>query len=379
MAEFEYSRYDGTQRFVPLDAEVLFDQISDILVEHGEYLLRQIERDVPDLQEVMQRLIRAGYLERDAERGLAVSPRGLRRLQDRAFVELFQIQARGNVGRHDSSFRGDGSIRYEETRPFVYGDPTSHLSLQETLRNAVARQGGGWPIQVAEKDLVVHEADYHTTCSTVLLLDMSGSMARYGKFSQAKRVALGLHSLIRTRFPGDRLRTVGFYSFASPLTERELLRVGPKAVTIFDHRVFLRIPIDRPPPFVPEHFTNIQLGLQYARRLLARDAARNKQIICVTDGEPTAHVEGRELVLAYPPTDRTAQRTLEEVRRCRDAGIRLSTIALIEDAFYLDLKNFVDLMARESRGVAAYCYAGDLGRCVLESFIQGRRERRLIS
>lgn len=378
MAEFEYTRWDGKQRFVSMDAESLFDHVSDLLLEHGEYLLRQIDRDDPDLQEVLQKLIRAGYVERDDEGGLAVSPRGLRRLQDRALSDLFQIHGRGSVGRHDSPLRGDGSIRHEENRPYQYGDSTSNLDWHETMRNAVIRQGGGCPVRVAEDDFVVHEMEYQTTCATILLLDMSGSMARYGKFSQAKRVALALHALIRSRFPGDSLRTIGFFTYASPLTERELLRAGPKPVSIFDHRVFLRIPIDRPPAFVPEHFTNIQLGLQYARRLLTRDSSRNKQIICVTDGEPTAHVEGRELVLAYPPSDRTARFTLDEVRRCRESGIRLSTVALIEDSFYLDLKNFVDQMARESRGVAAYCHAGDLGHYLMESFVQGRRQRRRI-
>jgi uncharacterized protein with von Willebrand factor type A (vWA) domain len=376
MVEFEYSRWDGTQGAETRDDDQLFDRVSDLIIQHGGYLLRQMDREDPDLQDVLQRLIRAGYLERDEGGGLSVSARGIRRIEDRTLSELFQIRGRDGVGRHETPFRGDGSIRNEETRPYEFGDPIAHLHLHETLRNAVIRQGGGCPIQIIEEDFVVYDTEYQTTCSTVLLLDMSGSMARYDKFSQAKRVALALHGLIRSRFPGDTLRTIGFYTFASPLTERELLRAGPKAVTIFDHRVFLRIPIDQPPAFVPEHFTNIQLGLQYARRLLSRDAARNKQIICVTDGEPTAHVEGRELLLVYPPSDRTAKRTLEEVRRCRDAGIRLSTVALIEDSFYLDLKNFVDLMARESRGVAAYCTAGELGPCLLDSFVQGRRERR---
>ena len=98
----------------------------------------------------------------------------------------------------------------------------------------------------------------------------------------------------------------------------------------------------------------------------------------MTDGEPTAHVEGRDLVLVYPPSDRTSQATLQEVRRCCDAGIRISTLALIEDYFYLDLKNFVDQMARLSQGIAVYCTAGELGRYVFDSFARGRRSRRQV-
>jgi uncharacterized protein with von Willebrand factor type A (vWA) domain len=149
-------------------------------------------------------------------------------------------------------------------------------------------------------------------------------------------------------------------------------------VSIFDHRDFLRVSLDNPPGFVPEHFTNIQAGLQFARRVLSKEPARNKQIICVTDGEPTAHVEGRNLVLIYPPSDRTAQATLEETRRCFDAGIRISTLALVEDYFYLGLKNFVDQMARLSQGIAVYCNAGELGGYVFDSFVRGRRFRRQV-
>jgi uncharacterized protein with von Willebrand factor type A (vWA) domain len=317
-------------------------------------------------------------LEKDEEGRFAVSPKGIRRVQDRALGELFQINKRDSLGKHDTSFRGAGQVQHEESRPYVFGDPVANLNLHETLKNAVVRQGGGSPIHVSEDDFVVHETEYQTSCATVLLLDMSGSMARYAKFHQAKRVALAMYALIRGRFPEDHLHTIGFYTYASPLTERQLMRAAPKPVSIFDHRVFLRIPLDKPPGFVPEHFTNIQAGLQYARRILQRETAQNKQIICVTDGEPTAHLEGRELVLIYPPSDRTAQATLEEVRRCHDAGIRISTLALIEDYFYLDLKNFVDRMARLSRGIAVYCTAGELGHYVFDSFMSGRKTRRQV-
>src|SRR5262249_54112210 len=128
--------------------------------------------------------------------------------------------------------------------------------------------------------------------------------------------------------------------------------------------------------FVPEHFTNIQAGLRFARHELQRQPAANKQIICITDGEPTAHLEGRDLVLMYPPSEKTGRATLREVQACTSAGIRLSTFALIEDYFYLGLMNFVDQMARQSRGVAVYCTAGELGSSVLESFVNGRRSRK---
>lgn len=140
-------------------------------------------------------------------------------------------------------------------------------------------------------------------------------------------------------------------------------------------RLYMRIPLDDPHAAVPGHFTNIQAGLRLARCALRRQAAVNKQIICITDGEPTAHLEGRDLVLMYPPSERTARATLEEVQACAAAGIKLSTFALVEDYFYLGLVNFVDQMARTVRGLAIYCKAGELGGYLLDSFVRGRRAR----
>jgi uncharacterized protein with von Willebrand factor type A (vWA) domain len=378
MPLFEFAEWDGSQRFEPLDAAAAFDKLAEFLLAHGDEVLRHLERLEPDEAELLKRLIKEGYLELDEAGNLAVSVKGVRRMEDRALADLFQIDRKDSLGNHESEFRGTGPALHDESRPYQFGDPVANLNLHETLKNALIRQGGGSPMHVEEDDFVVHETEYQTSCATVLLLDMSGSMARYGKFQQAKRVALALHGLIRGRFPADRLKTIGFYTYASPLTERQLVRSTPKPVSIFDHRVFLRVPLDRPPGFVPEHFTNIQAGLQFARRTLMKESATNKQIICITDGEPTAHVEGRDLVLIYPPSDRTSRTTLEEVRRCAEAGIRISTLALIEDYFYLDLKNFVDRMARLSRGIAVYCTAGELGHYVFDSFIRGRRSRRQV-
>ncbi len=149
-------------------------------------------------------------------------------------------------------------------------------------------------------------------------------------------------------------------------------------MSIYDSRVRLRINLDNPPAFVPEHFTNIQAGLQFARRLLKRQPAQNKQIITITDGEPTAHIEGRDVMLIYPPAEKTRRITLSEVKRCASEGIHLSSFALIEDYFYLGLVNFVEQMAQVSGGIAAYCNADDLGNMIVDSFVKGRRRRRTV-
>ena len=376
MPDFEYSRWDGSQEFSPQSADQLFDALSEYLLDHGEQILDSLERWEEEHPDVLEMLIKQGLVEKDLEGKYVVTPKGIRRVENKALEELFQVARKDKMGAHETDFRGAGQVLHEESKPYEYGDPVSNLNMHETLKNAIYRQGGGAPVEIAEDDLVVHDTEYQTSCATVVLLDMSGSMARYGKFGQAKKVAMAMQSLVRGRYPGDFLQVVGFYTYASPLSERELLYAAPKPVSIYDSRVRLRINLDRPPRFVPEHFTNIQAGLQFARRILKRQPAQNKQIITITDGEPTAHVEGREVVLIYPPSEKTANTTLAEAKRCANDGIHLSSFALVEDYFYLGLMNFVRDMAEVSGGIAAYCNAQDLGSMVLESFVGGRKRRR---
>jgi Ca-activated chloride channel family protein len=382
MPFFEYSKWDGTRQFKPLSAEAAFDKLSEYLLEHGDYILRQLERLDPQDADLLKMLIKEGFLEEDEEGKLIVAARGMRRIEHKALEELFAITRKDTAGKHPSDFKGAGQVVHEDSKPYEFGDPVANLNLHETLKNAFIRESREQgpkergKLHVAEEDFVVHETEYQTSCATVLLLDMSGSMARYGKYYHAKKVALALLSLVRSRYTEDSLKIMGFYTYASPLTERGVLHSAPKPVSIFDSRVYLRVPLDNPPSFVPEHFTNIQAGLRFARQHLTRQAAANRQIICVTDGEPTAHLDNRDLVLMYPPSDKTARATLQEVQACVAAGIQISTFALIEDYFYLGLQNFVDQMARTGKGLAVYCHAGELGGYVLDSFVKGRRSRR---
>lgn len=376
MPQFEYSRWDGSQEFTPQSADELFDQISQYMLQYGEDVLENMqdwEEEHPDLIDM---LIKQGYVEKDKEGRFFVTPKGIKRVENKSLEELFNITRKDQIGKHETEFRGAGQTLHEESKPYEFGDPVSNINMHETLKNALYRQGGGSPIHIAEDDLVVHDTEYQTSCATVVLLDMSGSMMRYGKFAQAKRVALALQSLVRGKYQGDFLQVVGFYTYATPLSERELLYSAPKPVSIYDPRVRLRINLDNPPGFVPEHFTNIQAGLQFARRLLKRQPAQNKQIITITDGEPTAHLEGRDVMLIYPPAEKTRRATLNEVKRCANEGLHLSSFALIEDYFYLGLVNFVEQMAQVSGGIAAYCNADDLGNMIIDSFVKGRRVRR---
>jgi Ca-activated chloride channel family protein len=379
MPVFEYSRWDGSQEFRPQSADRLFDQLTQYLLQYGDRVLRELDDLDEDMVDAVELIEKEGWIERDREGRWQVTPRGIRRIQDQALSDLFQSFRRDSLGRHDTAQKGEGVVQLEETRPYVYGDPLANLNMHETLKNAWVRQGGGVPIRLSPDDYVVHETEFQARCATVVLIDMSGSMGRYGKYHTTKKVAVALQAMVRAQYPQDSIEMIGFYTFASPLTERQLLASAPKPVSLYDSRVHLRFSLDQPPARIPQHFTNIHAGLRLARSRLMRQPVSNKQIIVITDGEPTAHLEGRDVVLIYPPSEKTAIHTLGEVRRCAAAGIRVSSFALIEDYYYLGLVNFVQQMARESRGVAAYCSTDNLGQLVFESFVGGRHSRRIQS
>ncbi|WP_422926558.1 VWA domain-containing protein [Singulisphaera sp. PoT] len=377
MSLFEYSKWDGSQDVQPQSADKVFDQITEYLLQYGDEVLRNLDEiDDEDMPDILDKIQQQGLIEKDEEGKWQVTPKGVRRIQENALTNLFQTFQRDAVGKHDTPQKGEGTIRLEDSRPYVYGDTLANLDLHETLKNAMVRQGGGTPLRLKYEDYVVHETEYQTRCATVVLIDMSGSMGRYGKYAMTKKVALALQAMVRAQYSQDTLQMVGFYTYANVMTEKQLLSSAPKPVSLYDSRVNLRFNLDNPPKRVPQHFTNIHAGLRLARNLLSRQGAQNKQIIVITDGEPTAHIEGRDVVLIYPPSEKTANHTLTEVRRCAAAGIRVSSFALIEDYFYLGLVNFVEQMARVSHGVAAYCSADDLGKYVFDSFVGGRRTRR---
>lgn len=376
MSLYEYTQWDGSQEFQAQSADKAFDQIAEYMMHYGEQVLRNLDDIDPDeMPDLLEKIQKDGLIEQDGEGKWQVSPKGIRRIQESALTQLFQTFQRDALGRHDTPQKGEGTVRHEDSRPYVFGDSLANLNLHETLKNAMIRQDGGVPIRVRQDDYVVYETEYQTRCATVVLIDMSGSMSRYGKYAMTKKVALALQSMVRAQYSQDTLQTVGFYTYANVMTERQLINSAPKPVSLYDSRVHLRFDLDTPPRRVPQHFTNIQAGLKLARGLLSRQAAANKQIIVITDGEPTAHLEGREVVLIYPPAEKTARHTLAEAKKCAAAGIRVSSFALIEDYFYLGLVNFVEEMARVSQGVAAYCSADDLGKYVFDSFVGGRRSR----
>src|SRR6185369_492401 len=185
MPLFEFSEFDGSQQFQPLSADSVFDKLSEHLLEYGDYVLRQLENLDEDSADLVKLLVKEGYLEKDEEGKFAVSPQGIRRIENKALDELFNIQKKDTQGKHATDFKGSGQARHEDSKPYEFGDPVANLNLHETLKNAFHRQtsreherpdGERRSLNLSEEDFVVYETEFQTSCATVVLLDMSGSM-----------------------------------------------------------------------------------------------------------------------------------------------------------------------------------------------------------
>jgi uncharacterized protein with von Willebrand factor type A (vWA) domain len=302
-------------------------------------------------------------------------------MQHKALREVFSNLRQGRREGHERTTSGPGGDRLEGTKPYVYGDPVSELDLHRTLANALARGGlpeAGRPIRFNEKDFELHLQEGVTSCSTVVLLDMSGSMIRNERFTSAKRVALAMQALVAGQFPQDTIDFVGFYSGAKQIPAMLLPLAVPKPVTIYDYQVRLRVPLDQLDQ-APQHFTNLHMGLQLARRILRRRNGENKQIFIVTDGQPTAHVEGDFVYLLYPPDDRSTMATLKEAVTAVRQGCRIATFALIEDYWGMEWVGFVNQLTRLTKGLAFYTSAGELASCIMESYLSGRKKKTYIA
>jgi uncharacterized protein with von Willebrand factor type A (vWA) domain len=390
--KYFYGEFDGEGFPTPDD---LFgqNQLMDFIMQYGEQALKAIEQMMKDpsndaQSELLEQLLAEGMLDKDGKGKLRLTPRAVTRMQRRALMEVFSNLRDGTRDGHEKVTPGQGGERIEGTKPYQYGDPVSELDLHQTMHNALTRHGlpqrpgtavpGASKIKFDERDFELHLHEGTTSCSTVVLLDMSGSMMRYGRFLSAKKVAMAMQSLIHSRFPQDSIDFVGFYSGANKIPEVMLPLTMPKPVTIYDYQVRLKVPIDQIGK-APQHFTNLHMGLQLARRILRKRQSENKQLFIITDGQPTAHVEGDHVYLLYPPDPRSTVATLKEAVLAVRDGCRISTFALIEDYWGMDWVGFVDQLTKLTKGVAFYTSSGELASCVMESYLSGRKKKAYIA
>ncbi len=324
------------------------DDLEAINPEQVERLLgEEAARDLARLRELAKKLEEAGYLDRQGDK-LELTARAIRKIGDKALRDIFSHLKRDRFGRHALSRRGAGGDRTDESKRYEFGDPFL-LDLKETVMNAVERAGVGTPVRLVPDDFEVYRTELSTQSATVVMLDLSRSMIYNGCFLPAKKVAMALNALIRGQFPRDSLHIIGFSLYAREFGADELPGLAPSETSIG---------------------TNMHAGFQLSRQLLGRQKGGNKQIIMITDGEPTAHMEDGEAEFSYPPTRRTIQETLKEVQRCTREGITINTFMLEQSRM---LTAFVEQMAKINRGRAFFATPERLGEYVLVDYVANKR------
>jgi len=320
-------------------AEVDLDRARQLL---GDDAADSLER----LSELNRMLADAGLIEQREGRW-QLSASGIRRIGQNALRDLFRKLDGSALGGHQVHRTGGGHERDLDTKAYEFGDPFN-LHIERTVRNAVRRAGGGTPVQLTPEDFEVERTEHVVRSATVLMLDLSLSMPMRDNFLPAKKVAMALHSLITTQFPRDWLGLVGFSETAREITADQLPEVSWDFV----------------------YGTNMQHGFAISRRLLSRQHG-TKQIIMITDGEPTAHITERgEPFFSYPPVRETVDATLREVVRCTNDGIRINTFMLDPTPH---LRGFVEKLTELNRGRAFFTTPDTLGDYVLVDFLEQRR------
>ena len=368
--------------------DALRQAILEALVESGELTPEMLEALHGDggedaearlaalLDSLVQRLAAEGYLKVDAppqmpaghqavtgKGGLAhaasrdvqfqLTQKGLDFLGFRALRHILGSLGKSSIGSHDTPHLDTGIESDGWSRPYEFGD-AMNLDVNETLKRALARTGKlGTPIDLDYGDLMVRQAEYRSSCATVLMLDTSHSMILYGedRFTPAKKVALALTHLIRTQFPGDSLRVVLFHDSAEeiPLATLAQAQVGP-------------------------YHTNTAEGLKLARRILLAQKKDMRQIVMITDGKPSALTmpDGRIYKNSMGLDARVLAETMREVADCRRAGIVINTFMLARDWALVD---FVKRVSAVSRGKAYFTNTMTLGQFILMDFLRKKTRR----
>ncbi len=333
--------------FEPISPEQLRDMLGDPAAQ-SFILIRDLESNFS----------REGLL-RDGE----LTPRAIRKIGASALADVYNQLRKGLGGEHDTPSYGVATPRPDETKPWSFGDPLD-VDIVKTVMNGVMRGGaetdaetGRRRVRLEIDDFAIRQMDFATQTTTVLLLDMSWSMSWADRFPAAKRVALAMDQLVRTRFPRDHFAVVGFSTRARELKIRELPEV------CWD---------------MGDPFTNLQEGLMVAEDILQRFPCASPQIIVITDGQPTAYFDDGQLRVEWPMgmggiSPHAVAETLKQVKRITQQGVTINTF-MLDDA--PELVGFVERMTQINRGRAFYTQPHQLGSFLMVDYISHRRVRR---
>ena len=314
----------------------------------AELLGEDARRTWEELDRLRKLLEEAGYITADGKMDLTA--RGIRRIGQKALREVFAHLKKDRMGNHLMDTRGANGDLLGDTKQYEFGDPFQ-IDLQTTVKNAILRAGPQVPVRMSPQDFEVYRTEHMTRTATVVLLDQSRSMGLFNNFQAAKKVTLALMALIRTQYPRDTLHIIGFSDYAREIKEDDLTKASWNSWV---------------------SGTNLHHALMLSRKLLSKEKGGTRQILLITDGEPTAHLEGDRAFFSYPPSYRTEQETLKEVKRCTQEDIVINTF-MLENSY--QLVNFIDRMTRINRGRAFYSSAANLGEYVLVDYVNNRRKR----
>jgi uncharacterized protein with von Willebrand factor type A (vWA) domain len=323
------------------------DNVDENLVT--ELMSEKAAKELEQLRSITKILEEAGYIRWTDDR-YELTPHGMRKIGQKALKDIFAHLKKDSLGRHSLNLKGPGGEKMDETKKYEFGDEFQ-IHLQKTIMNSLLHQPQSPPLHISPDDFEVYRTEMLTRSATVLLMDLSLSMPMRGNFQAAKQVAIALDSLIRTQYPRDILDLIGFSTYSRVIKKEDL-------------------------PYVTwdefDPYTNIQQGLSMARGLLSKIRCNNKQILLITDGEPTAHIENGHLFLQFPPTLRTLQLTLREAKRCTQHGITVNTFML--DTHQLS-NTFVMQMAKVGKGRVFFTTADSLGQYILVDYVANKKRR----
>jgi len=325
-------------------------EIDDVDADKLEELLGKEARETLDqLKQFLEILEEAGYIRKKGNQ-YELTPRGTRKIGQRALVEIYQQLKSDSFGKHEVRESGSGGERTDSTKKYEFGDPF-FLDIQKTMFNSMLREGPGTPLRLKPDDFEVERTELLTQTATVIMLDLSWSMALRGSFQAAKKVAMALNNLISSQYQRDSLYIIGFSAYARELQADQLPYVR------WDESVL---------------GTNMHHALMIAQKLLAKHTQGTRQIIMISDGEPTAHLEKGRSYFAYPPSPVTIRETLKEVKRCTQKNITINTFMLDRNYY---LKEFVNQVARINKGRVFYTTPDKLGEYILVDYVAQKRKK----
>lgn len=334
--QMQKAQYDGK-----VDA-IDGDKIEELLGEDAR-------ENLEEMKKMLEILEKAGYVRKEDNKW-ELTPRGTRSLGQKALGEIYARLKKQSLGNHVVPEEGRFGERVEDPKPYEFGDPF-HLHMPRTIRNSLDREGPGAPVTLRTEDFEIYRSELITQTATVLMVDLSWSMALRGSFQSAKKVAMALHNLISSAYPRDSLYVLGFSAYAKEIKAQDLPYLQ------YDDYLL---------------GTNMQHALILAEKLLDKHRQGTRQVIMVTDGEPTAHLENGRPVFAYPPTQATLSKTLRAIKSCTAKNITINTF-MLDQSYYL--KAFVEQMTKINGGRVFYTEPHNLGEYVLVDYVQNKKKR----